>query len=115
MYDAEGKEPKLSRDKYGHRDWKAEYDNRYKVTNWAQEEEREPNDIPGGMSKVSSIKLEYKAIVSLIYTNSMIVDTTICSHIHEFVCDWDIEDFISMQQHHDHICGNDVVNQSQRK
>ncbi len=56
------------------------------------------------MLKVVSTHLSknkmYRAIVSLIHTNSMLVDTTLAQEDAEYVCK-DIDDFLDMEQHHD--------------
>jgi hypothetical protein len=99
--DAMGAQPMLSKDKYARRDWKSEYDNKYRVV-----DKLDPDDAPGGMLKSMSAHLSkkdtYKAIVSVLHTNSMIVDTIVAQESVEYVCA-DIEDFLKMERHHDQL------------
>jgi hypothetical protein len=96
-----GAQPMLSKDKYARRDWKSEYDNKYRVV-----DKLDPDDAPGGMLKSMSAHLSkkdtYKAIVSVLHTNSMIVDTIVAQESVEYVCA-EIEDFLKMERHHDQL------------
>jgi len=100
--DAMGVQPMLSKDKYARRDWRSEYESKYRLVDKAG-----PDDVPGGMLKAVSTHLSkskvYRAIVSLIHTNSMLVDTTLTQEDAEYVCK-DIDDFLDMERHHDQTC-----------
>ena len=92
--DAMGKNTKLSRDKYARRDWKAEYDNKYKITD-------------------STETSQHKTIVNMAHMNSMIVSTTLNHGIEEYICD-NIDDFLELERRHD-VEENAVIYQTETR
>ncbi len=67
---------------------------------WPQSSQQLPEaEVLKSMSAHLSKKDTCKAIVSVLHTNSMIVDTIVAQESVEYVCA-DIEDFLKMERHH---------------